>query len=293
VRTQAFGTGWSIRLRVVGAVFALGVSSADAQTVSVLLVSREAVENRLREYSGTNLERGTRLKRMFVEAGCGDHVSEQPLKYVKAPNVICELPGTSDRVIIVGAHFDRVNGSDGVVDNWSGASLLPSLYASVKLEPRQHTYVFIGFTEEEQGLVGSRFYVRKMTREQVAATDAMINLDTIGLAPTEVWAHRSDVRLMQSLMGVANHLKLPLSGVNFENVGSTDSESFWARKIPRLTIHSLTQKSEDAQILHTSRDKISALNLDDYYDTYHLVAVYLGYLDLFLAKTEIAAKQAP
>jgi hypothetical protein len=35
------------------------------------------------------------------------------------------------------------------------------------------------------------------------------------------------------------------------------------------------------------------LNLDDYYDTYHLVAVYLGYLDLFLAKTEIAAKQAP
>ena len=130
-------------------------------------------------------------------------MSEQPVKYSKVPNVICVLPGVSDRVIIVGAHFDRVSTSDGVADNWSGASLLPSLYESVKIEPRQHTYVFIGFTDEEQGLVGSRFYARKMTPEQVAATDAMINLDTLGLAPTEVWAHRSDKRLTRALIGVA------------------------------------------------------------------------------------------
>jgi Zn-dependent M28 family amino/carboxypeptidase len=69
------------------------------------------------------------------------------------------LPGSSDQVIIVGAHFDRVPEGDGVVDNWSGASLLPSLYEAVKNEPRKHTYIFIGFTDEEQGEVGSRFYV--------------------------------------------------------------------------------------------------------------------------------------
>lgn len=278
---------------IVALLLGLPLSSAWAQTIRVGLVPREAVEERLREYSGTNSERGARLKRMFVDVGCGEHVSEQPVKFSKVPNVICVLPGLSDRVIIVGAHFDRVPTSAGVADNWSGASLLPSLYESVKTEPRHHTYIFIGFTDEEKGLVGSRFYARNMTREQVAATDAMINLDTLGLAPTEVWTHRSDKRLTQALNGVAKHLELPLSGVNFEWIGSTDSESFAQRKIPRISVHSLTQTSEDNGILHSRKDKLSAMNLDYYYDTYHLLAVYLGFVDHFFNVPETAATPTP
>ena len=67
-------------------------------------------------------------------------------------------------------------------------------------------------------------------------------------------------------------------------MGRTDSESFRRRKIPSLTIHTLTQKSENEQILHTKKDKLSAMNLDHYYDTYHLAAVYVVYLDQFLAE---------
>jgi Iap family predicted aminopeptidase len=277
---------------LLGLGFAL--SSAGAETVRVRLIPRETVEGRLREYSGTNSERGARLKRMFVEAGCGEYLTEQPVKYSKSPNVICVLPGTSDRVVIVGAHFDRVPTSDGVADNWSGASLLPSLYESVKIEQRQHTYVFIGFTDEEKGLVGSHFYARHMTREQAAATDAMINLDTLGLAPAEVWTHRSDKRLTQALNAVAKHLKVPLTGLNFETAGySTDSESFASRKIPRITIHSLNQKSQNDRILHTSKDRLLVMHLDDYYDTYHLLAVYLGFVDHFFDKPETAAAPTP
>jgi hypothetical protein len=293
-RKKATRSGWSFGLGVVGAVLlGLALSSAKAADIRFRLVAREAVESRLREYGGTNSERGARLKQMFVDAGCGEHVSEQPVKYSKAPNVLCVLPGTSDRVIIVGAHFDRVPTSDGVADNWSGASLLPSLYEAVKIDPRRHTYVFIGFTDEEKGLVGSRFYARRMTREQVAATDAMVNLDTLGLAPTEVWTNRSDKRLTIALVRVAMHLKMPLIGVNFERVGSTDSESFSARKIPRITIHSLTQKSYNNGILHTRKDKLSAMNLDDYYDTYHVAVVFLVYLDHFFDEPETAATPTP
>jgi Zn-dependent M28 family amino/carboxypeptidase len=188
---------------------------------------------------------------------------------------------TSDKVIIVGAHFDYVSAGNGVVDNWSGASLLPSLYQAIKIEPRKHSYIFIGFTDEEEGEIGSAFYVHQMTKAQVAATDAMVNMDTLGLAPTEVWASHSDPRLNQAIAGIAKALKVPVAGVDVEQVGTTDSEQFAQRKIPSITIHSLNQESWDARILHTSKDKLSAMNLDNYYETYRLVAAYVAFLDQF------------
>jgi hypothetical protein len=265
------------------AVIVLALSSSiysTAKDVRYAPVSREVVEARLGKYIGNNKQREATLKRMFTEAGCDDqHISEQAVKGSKLPNVICLLPGSSDRVIIVGAHFDRVSEGDGVVDNWSGASLLPSLYESVKLQPREHTYIFIGFTDEEQGEVGSRFYARQMTKEQVAATDAMVNMDTLGLGPSEVWASHSDKRLIGALAYVAKQLNLPVTSVNVEQVGSTDAEQFSERRIPRITIHSLSQETWNARILHTSKDKLSAMRLNDYYETYRLLAAYVAFLD--------------
>ena len=206
---------------------------------------------------------------MFAEAGCGDqHISEQRVKGSKPPNLICTLPGSSDQVIIVGAHFDRTPEGDGVVDNWSGASLLPSLYAALRSVPRQHTYIFIGFTDEEDGEVGSHFYVHQMTKEQAAATDAMVNIDTLGLAPTKVWVRRSDHRLAKLLAYIATRMNLPMAAVNVDQVGSSDGEQFAKVKIPRITIHSLTQETWNADILHTSKDRFSAIRLDDYYQSF-------------------------
>ena len=103
-------------------------------------VRESAVEARLKEFRGDNKQREATLKRLFEEAGCDRaHLSEQPVKGSKQPNVICVLPGKGQRTIIVGAHFDRGSDGDGVVDNWSGASLLPSLYQSVKSTEREHT----------------------------------------------------------------------------------------------------------------------------------------------------------
>jgi len=260
--------------------------TATGESLRYSLVLRNVVEARLMRYGGDNKEREATLKQMFAEVGCDDqHLSEQPVKISKLPNVICTLPGSSDKVIIVGAHFDRTPEGNGVVDNWSGASLLPSLYEAVKNEPRKHTYIFIGFTDEEKGEVGSRFYVRQMSKQQVAATDAMVNLDTIGLAPTEIWASHSDKRLIGALLALAKQLDMPVTGVNVEQVGSSDGEQFAERKIPRITIHSLTQVTWDARILHTAKDKPSEIRLDDYYQTYHLLAAYVAFLDQFANAT--------
>jgi hypothetical protein len=276
ILAKIFGGGLSVVLAI-----ALGLPCFGAQeTIRYKAVPREVVESRLKKYGGNDQQREATLKQMFADAGCdGQHLSEQAVREARQPNVICVLPGSSDKVIIVGAHFDHVSAGDGVVDNWSGASLLPSLYEAVKVEPRTHTYIFIGFTDEEKGEVGSHFYAGQMTKEQVAATDAMVNMDTLGLATTEIWVSHSDRRLSSALIYIAKQLGLPVKGVDVDQIGSTDSVQFAARKIPSITIHSLTQQTWNARILHTSKDKISAMRLDDYYQTYGLISAYLAFLD--------------
>jgi putative aminopeptidase FrvX len=266
----------------------------NAENVQFAPISQTAVENNLTKYSGDNRQRETTLRKMFAEAGCDQHLSEQPVKGSKLPNVICALPGNSERQIIVGAHFDRVSDGDGVVDNWSGASLLPALFQAVKTEPRQHSYIFIGFTDEESGLRGSRFYSHQMTADQVAATDAMVNMDTLGLGPTEVWATHSDPKLTSALVFIAEKFKVSVTGVNVERIGAkTDAEPFFERKIPRITIHSLSQKAWDDNILHSSKDKISAVHANDYYQTYRLIAAYLALLDQVIGPTPAPRADQP
>ena len=270
---------WPFTILAITLALPSSTSSAD-ETARYKPVPRGVVESRLKQYGGNDQQREATLKQMFTDAGCvGQRLSEQAVKGARQPNIICVLPGSSDKVIIVGAHFAHVAAGDGVVDNWSGASLLPSLYEAAKVEPRTHTYIFVGFTDEEKGEVGSHFYAGQMTREQVAATDAMVNMDTLGLTTTEIWVSHSDKRLSCALIYIARQLGVPVKGVNVDQIGSTDSVQFAARKIPSITIHSLTQETWNARILHTSKDKISAIRLDDYYQTYGLIAAYLAFLD--------------
>jgi hypothetical protein len=117
--------------------------------ITFRLLTEQVIDTRLHEFDGSDFDRETRLRQFFAESGCSpEQVSEQPVKKKEPPNLICVLPGTSDEEIVVGAHFDHVKTGAGVVDNWSGASLLPSLLFSVRQEPRQHTYVFIAFMGE-------------------------------------------------------------------------------------------------------------------------------------------------
>jgi Iap family predicted aminopeptidase len=241
------------------------------------LLNRELIETRLKASSRDDTEREAILKKMFADSGCSEHISEQPVKHVKQPDLICVLPGDSDKVIVVGAHFDHVNAGDGVVDNWSGASLLPSLYQGLHTHKPRHTFIFVSFSGEEKGELGSASYVKNMAEQDVARTQAMVNMDTLGLGTTAVWYSHSDPKLVAALAATGKTLSIPIKAVNVEAVGSTDSEQFAKRKIPRITIHSVTQ--ETWSILHSRRDKLSAVKLDDYYTSYKLIAAYMAYLD--------------
>ncbi len=132
---------------------------------------------------------------------------------------------------------------DGVVDNWTGASLLPSLLYSLSAQPRRHTFVFVGFSAEEKGLVGSAYYAEHLTPERRVRIEGVVNLDSLGLGPTEVWATHADKTLLDALASVAAASKLPATAMNVDKVGSADSESFAPYHIPRITLHSVTQET--------------------------------------------------
>lgn len=185
---------------------------------------------------------------------------------------------------MIGAHFDFADEGQGIVDDWSGVSLLVSLYQTLKTENAKHTYVFVAFAGEERGLLGSSHYVKTLSKEQKASTQAFINLECLGLTPPKVWVHRSTPMLVERLAEIATAAHTPLQGVDVDKVGDDDTHPFLSKKIPVISIHSVTQ--ETLGILHSNHDKVEAIHPGDYYDAYRLVAFYLKYLDTKLSVLE-------
>lgn len=192
--------------------------------------------------------------------------------------MVCGLAGMGDhpRRIIVGAHFD-CKGGDGIIDNWSGAVLLPILFEFVATTHHQHAFDFVAFAAEEQGLLGSRAYLKsiaKSDREQIAA---VLVMDSLGLTPTKCWVNGSTKELVNSASRVAAALKLDFRGVNVDQVGTTDSQPFKDAHIPVLCLHSVTQ--ETWTVINGNRDVWSAISWKDYYDTHKFISALLNYLD--------------
>jgi Iap family predicted aminopeptidase len=251
-----------------------------AQSVKVDFLPHEVIEQRLRAYTLKNATRETAIRTLFEEAGCkDDSLSEQKVKGTKSPNLICTSKGETGSIIIVGAHFDLIEKGQGVVDNWSGCSLLPSFYQGLMASARKHTFVLIAFAGEEQGLLGSQAFVKQLGAER-PLVKAMVNLDTLGLGMPQVWLSHSDRNLANWLARVAKQLDIPLGVVNVDRVGTTDSESFREKQIPAITVHSVTQ--ETLRVLHSPQDKIEAMQMEPYYQTYKLLISYLAALDQIL-----------
>jgi len=268
-------SGWLAGVLTRGA-FVLGLLAASCagENISTDLVKPEVIQQRLEAGAVAASKRQDTIRRLFEHVGCA--AQEQRVDR-KSANVICALPGETPSTIVIGGHIDFVELGQGIVDDWSGASLLPSLYQALKSRTHHHTYVFVAFTKEEEGMVGSSRYVKNLTAEEKAAIRAFVNLECLGLSPTKVWVNRSTPALVSRLLEVGGALRLPIQAVNVDRVGDDDTHPFFSAKIPVISIHSLTQKTFG--ILHSPGDKLSAVRSGEYYDTYRLVTLYLAYLD--------------
>ncbi|MFD5826345.1 proprotein convertase P-domain-containing protein [Lentzea sp. NPDC060358] len=99
------------------------------------------------------------------------------------PNVIAEWPGgDANNVYMFGAHLDGVSAGPGINDNGSGsAALLETALVLARSSPSMLNKVRFGWwTDEEQGLNGSRFYVSQLSSADRAKIKTYHNFDMVG-----------------------------------------------------------------------------------------------------------------
>jgi carboxypeptidase Q len=100
-------------------------------------------------------------------------------------NAIAEIPGETDEVVMLGAHLDSWHAATGATDNAIGCAVVMEaarILKTMSVKPRRTIRVAL-WSGEEQGLVGSRAYVREHfgTFEQPKAAfhslSAYLNVD--------------------------------------------------------------------------------------------------------------------
>jgi len=99
---------------------------------------------------------------------------------VPSRNLIAEVPGSGEGVIVVGAHYDTVPNSVGASDNASGMGALLAVAEAVAGRSFPFTLRFIAFGSEETGLHGSEYYVESLPATDLDDIYLMINLDSVG-----------------------------------------------------------------------------------------------------------------
>lgn len=99
------------------------------------------------------------------------------------PNLIADWPGGDDnQVVMAGAHLDSVAAGPGINDNGSGsASLLEVALTLAAQRPTMSRHVRFGWwTDEEQGLNGSAFYVNSLSAAERSKIKFYHNYDMVG-----------------------------------------------------------------------------------------------------------------
>ncbi|MEX0608164.1 MAG: M28 family peptidase [Balneolaceae bacterium] len=239
------------------------------------------------------------LKNPHTDTTTQDSTAEKRL----SKNVVGLLQGNgeSDEVIIIGAHYDHLGygefGSlysgeqkrihNGADDNASGTAGLLELAEYFSANRPQTNLLFIAFSGEEMGLLGSQFFVEN-TNIDLSQARAMINMDMIGrmhqnkllifgTGTTENWAN---------ILTTANSDSLQLDLVP-DGTGASDHTSFYYKDIPVL--HYFTDTHAD---YHRPSDDTGYINAEGQRLVLAHVARVISALDT-LPKESLAFIAAP
>ncbi len=173
-------------------------------------------------------------------------------------NVVGVLEGKgprADETVVVGAHYDHLgyggpnslSGSkkmaihNGADDNASGTAALIELARRFARDPQRQgrRVVFIAFSGEELGLLGSNYYCKHPPFAH-AGTAAMVNLDMVGrvVKDDKSGLEKLQVHGVGTSKGFADAIDRLNANYNFalrkvaSGFGPSDHSSFYAKKVP-------------------------------------------------------------
>ncbi len=242
-------------------VFGYG-GNGKAGGIPVVQLTLAATNRLLKASTGKTLEqleaeidKDLKPKSQVLAGWKADGVTSVRHLQVEVKNVIGVLDGEgphADEIVVFGAHYDHLgrggfsSGSllessneihNGADDNASGTCALMEVarYFGHQAKKPARKLVFIGFTGEEEGLIGSAHYVKEPVFP-LAKTVAMINLDMVG--------RLSEERLTVYGTGTSDHFKELIERTTKahhfhlipkpEGFGPSDHSSFYGKKIPVL-----------------------------------------------------------
>ncbi|MCW5514710.1 M28 family peptidase [Muriicola sp. Z0-33] len=224
---------------------------------------------------------------------------------ITGTNVIGFLDNQATSTIVIGAHYDHLGlggeGSlyrgetaihNGADDNASGVALLLSLAYELKENNTGNNYLFIAFSGEEMGLLGSNYFTKNPTVD-ISEINYMINMDMVGRL-------RKDSTLSVSGTGTSPIWNQVLNASNTDfklvlkpsGVGPSDHTSFYLQDIPVL--HFFTGQHED---YHKPSDDAEKLNYKGMEMISDYIMAVIGELDddgeLVFKKTKNESEEVP
>jgi len=194
---------------------------------------------------------------------------------VATRNVVAVLPGRSPalrgQVVVVGAHYDHLgqggfgaldpdsagrvhNGAD---DNASGTAVLLDIARRLAERRLARTIVFVAFSGEELGTLGSTHYVKHPPVQPVDSIYAMLNLDMVGRLRNDrlLALGAATAREFPALLDSVNAARFDLRASG-DGWGPSDHAPFYAAKRPVL--HFFTDLHEDYHRTTDDWEKINA-----------------------------------
>lgn len=183
-----------------------------------------------------------------------------------------------DEIVVVGAHMDHLGygpkGSQtpsrkeihpGADDNASGTVALVEIArgCSIVRSNIRRTVVFMAFSGEEMGLIGSQFYVRNpvfpKSNPSIQKHVAMLNMDMIGYLKrgtylTSFYNESSSSDLDQAI-GELNTKYSFAKSISGRGGGGSDHAPFYNAKVPVVCLHTGMHKQ-----YHTPEDTADRIN---------------------------------